>query len=65
MLARAAGQKGPRCAEAQALRQLRRLRRMDRQFFAFQVGEYLMVGPMPDAKTELDMIEAAEDDGVE
>ena len=39
--------------EATALTLLRHERPRDRQVFAFRVGAYYMIGPMPDAVTEL------------
>jgi hypothetical protein len=37
------------------------LRAKDRQVFAFRFGDYLIAGPVADAKTELAMIEFAEE----
>ena len=37
------------------------LRAKDRQVFAFRVGDYMVVGPVPDAKTKSLMIEIAEE----
>jgi hypothetical protein len=62
VLARAATEKGPSSIEAQLLARLRYLRAKDRQVFAFRVGDYLIAGPVPDARTELAIIEIAEDD---
>jgi hypothetical protein len=62
VLALAAGKKGPSSAEARVFARLRFLRAKDRQVFVFRVGDYLIVGPVPDAMTELAMIEIAEDD---
>jgi hypothetical protein len=36
--------------------ELRRRRAKDHQEFAFRVGDYYFVGPMPDARTELALI---------
>jgi hypothetical protein len=57
----AAAEKGPSSAEAQVLARLRLLRAKDRQVFAFRLGDYLIAGPVPDARTELAMIEIAEE----
>jgi hypothetical protein len=61
-LALAATVNGPSSAEAQILACLQALRARDRQVFAFRVGDYLIAGPVPDARTELDMIEIAGED---
>jgi len=55
--------KGPTSAEAQALARLRLLRSKDRQVYAFRFGNYLVTGPIPDARSELTMIEIAEEVG--
>ena len=54
-------EQGPSCAEAQILARLHNLRAKDRQVFAFRVGDYLIAGPIPDARTELAMIEIVEE----
>ena len=54
--------KGPTSAEAQALARLRLLRSKDRQVYAFRFGNYRIIGPIPDARTELAMIEFAEEE---
>jgi hypothetical protein len=61
VLALAAAVNGPSSAEAQVLARLRLLRAKDRQVFAFRFGDYLIAGPVPDARTELVMIEIAEE----
>jgi hypothetical protein len=61
VLALAAVEQGPYCAEAQILARLHNLRAKDRQVFAFRVGDYLIAGPVRDAMTELAMIEIAEE----
>jgi hypothetical protein len=61
VLALAAAEKGPSSAEAKVLAKLRLLRAKDRQVFAYRVGDYLIAAPVPDAWTELAMIECAED----
>ena len=58
-----AEEKGPSSAEAQALARLRLLRSKDRQVYAFRFGNYLVTGPIPDARSELTMIEIAEEIG--
>ena len=58
----AAKQEGPNSPEAEALNRLRRQRSKDRQVHAFRIGNYIMIGPIPDARTELALIELAEDD---
>jgi hypothetical protein len=50
-----ASDRGPDSLEALTLGDLRRQRAQDKQVFAFRVGEYFVVGPMPDAETELHM----------
>ena len=61
VLARAATENGPSSVEAQILACSRQLRARDRQVFAFRFGDYLIAGPVPDARTELAMIEFAEE----
>ena len=53
---------GPLSLAAQILRQLRAARTLDRQYFAFHVGNYWVTGPMLDAKAEAALIELAEED---
>ena len=62
VLEMAAEEKGPSSAEAKALARLRLLRSKDRQVYAFRFGSYLVTGPTPDARTELAMIEFAEEE---
>lgn len=57
-----AERKGPSSAEAQVLARLRVQRAKDRQVHAFRFGNYWVTGPMPDARTELAMIEIAEEE---
>ena len=59
-LERLAAEAGPDSIEARTLDDLRRERAQDRQAFAFRIGEFYMVGPMPDAETELTMAFAYE-----
>jgi hypothetical protein len=47
--------------EAEVLANLRRDRARDRQVHAFRCGEWWMIGPMPDAITELAIIELAKE----
>ena len=61
VLARAATEKGPSSVEALVLARLRLLRAKDRQVFAFRFGDFLIAGPVPDTRTELAMIELAEE----
>ena len=53
---------GPLSLAAQILRQLRSARALDRQYFAFRVGNYWVTGPMLDARTEAALLELVEDD---
>jgi hypothetical protein len=57
----AAAMYGADSIEARVLAKLRRDRAQDRRVFAFRCGEWWLVGPMPDALTELAMIEIAEE----
>ena len=58
----AAEENGPSSAEAEALARLRLQRSKDRQVYAFRFGNYMIIGPIPDARTELAMIEIAEEE---
>ena len=53
---------GPLSLAAQVLRQLRSARALDRQYFAFRVGNYWVTGPTLDARSEAALIELAEED---
>ena len=53
---------GPRGAAAFILRKVIAKRRKDRQVFAWRIGSYYFVGPVPDATTEAQMIELASED---
>jgi len=64
VLEMAAEENGPSSVEAQVLARLRLQRSKDRQVFAFRFGNYMIVGPIPDARTELAMIEIAEEDEI-
>ena len=57
----AALEKGPGSKEAVLLAKMWLLRAKDRQVFPFQVGNYLVIGPVPDAMTEMVMIEIAKE----
>jgi hypothetical protein len=46
--------------EAWTLDDLRRQRARDKQVFAFRLGEFFMVGPMPTAQDELTFVLAHE-----
>ena len=61
-LERCAREGGPQSIAAQILRQLRTARALDRQYFAFRVGNYWVTGPMLDARAEAALIELAEAD---
>ena len=51
--------------EARVLMELRRRRAKDHQEFAFRVGDYYFVGPMPDARTELALIAVVDEEANE
>jgi hypothetical protein len=57
----AAGIFGADSIEAEVLAKLRRERAKDRQVYAFRVGEYWITGPVPDGRTEITMIQVAEE----
>jgi hypothetical protein len=57
-----AWENGAGSVEAMVLARLRCMRAKDRQVFAFRVGDYLVTGPPPDARSEALMIELAEED---
>jgi hypothetical protein len=56
---------GPVSVEARVLLELRRRRAKDDQEFAFRVGDYYFVGPMPDARTELALIAVVDEEANE
>ena len=64
-LERLAHEGGPLSIEARIARELRMQRAMDRQVFAFRVGEYYFTGPTPDARMEIALLDLAEDIGEE
>jgi hypothetical protein len=59
-LERLANDAGPKSTAAAMLRVLKHSRAKDRQVFAFHVKEYFFVGPVPDAKTEAELLSLAE-----
>lgn len=59
-LERLAAERGFDSVESQTLGDLRQQRAQDKQVFAFRLGDYFVVGPMPDAQTELTMTLANE-----
>ena len=62
MLKRMADAEGPKGAAAHVLRKMIAKRCKDRQVFAWRIGSYYFVGPMPDAALEAQMIELASAD---
>lgn len=65
-LERLALERGPLSVEARIMTELRKQRAKDRQVFAFRVGDYYFTGPVPDARTEIALVDLAEDgDGEE
>ena len=56
---------GPRSIAAQVLAELRAQRAKDRQVFAFRFGPFWIAGPVPDARTEAEMLEFAGSRGLE
>jgi len=63
-LARLAKEGGSRSTEARILKRLRKRRAKDYQAYAFRVGAYYFIGAVPDAITELAILDliAARDD---
>jgi hypothetical protein len=61
-LERLANEDGAFSVSAMLLEQLRESRAKDRQVYAFRVGAYYFVGPVPDARTESALIDLAEAD---
>ena len=55
-LSRLEEEQGPTGVAAAILHELRRKRVKDHQAFAWQVGAYYFVGPVPDARTECLML---------
>ena len=61
-LKRLAEEEGPQSPAATILRNLARKRAKDRQVFAWQIGQYYFVGPLPDAEMEARIREFMQDD---
>jgi hypothetical protein len=59
---RLAKKQGPHSIAAEIWAELLAQRSKDRQVFAFRYGLYWITGPVPDAKTEADLIGFAEED---
>jgi hypothetical protein len=59
-LLRLAEEAGPTSIAASMLKELQSSRSKDRQYFAFHVGEYFFVGPVPDSETEADLLSLAD-----
>ena len=59
-LERLAEEAGPSSVAAAMLKELRNSRAKDRQVFAFHINECFFIGPIPDAKTEADLLGIAE-----
>lgn len=64
-LERLAKEHGPSSVEARMVEELQKLRAKDRQIFAFRVGASWFTGPTPDAKTELWLLDLADESGEE
>jgi len=61
-LKRLAEMEGPASPAATILRNLAKKRAKDRQVFAWQLGQYYFVGPVPDAEMEARIRDFIEDD---
>jgi hypothetical protein len=61
-LERLAKKHGPMIVAARVLAELRGQRAKDRQIFAFQFGPWWITCPVPDARTEADLLGMAEED---
>jgi hypothetical protein len=59
-LQRLAAERGPDSLEAKTLADLRQARAQDKQVFAYRLGAFYIVGPPPDADTELRFLLANE-----
>jgi hypothetical protein len=55
-LSRLEERQGPTGVAAAVLRELARKRARDYQAFAWRIGAYYFVGPVPDARTEVAML---------
>ena len=62
MLRRLAEVEGPKGVASNVLRKVIAKRRKDWQVFAWRIGSYYFVGPVPDAETEAQIIELASAD---
>ena len=60
-----AKERGSSSVEARMVEELRKLRAKDRQIFAFRVGASWFTGPTLDAKTELWLLDLADESGEE
>jgi hypothetical protein len=54
---RLAKEQGPGSVTARVWAELQAQRAKDRQVFAFRFGTYWVTGPMPDARTEADIVD--------
>ena len=61
-LERLAKEQGPRSIAARVLAELRAQRAKDRQAFAFRFGPYWITGPVPDARTEAQLLDFSDED---
>ena len=59
-LERLAQEAGPSSVVAAMLRELKNYRAKDRQVFAFHINDCFFIGPVPDAKTEADLLALAD-----
>ena len=59
-LARLAEEGGSQSVEALIVKELRKRRSRDYQVYAFRVGDFYFTGPVPDARTELAIIDIVE-----
>jgi hypothetical protein len=64
-LKRLADEQVPMSVAATILHRLNRKRAKDYQVFAWPIGPYYFVGPVPDARTEASMIDFVEGDDEE
>jgi hypothetical protein len=64
-LERLTKERGPSSVEARMVETLRKLRAKDRQIFAFRVGDSWFTGPTPGAKTDLWLLDLADESGEE
>jgi len=54
-LERLAVERGPGSLEANSIAELRRERAQDKQVFAYRLGDFIVIGPEPTAKDEMDL----------